>query len=308
MSPAQPHLAAAPAPARFLAVRGGPGGGQRALRGGLSRVSRTATSTSRRLSPRRATTRCYLLHGMPGIAVGVPLAGTPTSPTVADARDRPPARPPVHRRPPRGRARPPLQRRMGRPLGAPPSSSGIVPWVDSRSPDESGRAGPRAGRPLRRRLRAQMDIGLRSPHLFGGDRVVVGYFEPLHDGPFKHASRTDSRRTTRRSSRRPRRDAPSPRHKLLRLERTGRTATGSSRPTRLPVRPRAARRRSPGSLLPARESTGRVAGATRHRPALGVCAASLIRPQRAAFSLRRPLARLRGTRRMFCLPPGAERE
>jgi enterochelin esterase-like enzyme len=34
-----------------------------------------------------------------------------------------------------------------------------------------------------------MDIGLRRPSLFGAIEAWSGYFQPLHDGPFKHASR-----------------------------------------------------------------------------------------------------------------------
>ncbi len=62
----------------------------------------------------------------------------------------------------------------------------VVPWVDANLPtiaDRSGRtlAGLSAGG------FGAMDIGLRSPLVFGAMESWSGYFQPLRDGPFKHA-------------------------------------------------------------------------------------------------------------------------
>lgn len=64
----------------------------------------------------------------------------------------------------------------------------IVPWVDrhlATVPTPSGRvlAGLSAGG------FGAMDIALRNPSLFGRVESWSGYFRPLHDGPFKHASK-----------------------------------------------------------------------------------------------------------------------
>jgi enterochelin esterase-like enzyme len=64
----------------------------------------------------------------------------------------------------------------------------VVSWVDTRLPTEataSGRviAGLSAGG------YGAVDIGLRHPSLFGTIASWSGYFRPLHDGPFKNASR-----------------------------------------------------------------------------------------------------------------------
>jgi hypothetical protein len=63
---------------------------------------------------------------------------------------------------------------------------GVVPWVDAHLPsipEAAGRtlAGLSAGG------FGAMDIGLRSPMLFGRIESWSGYFTPLHDGPFKEA-------------------------------------------------------------------------------------------------------------------------
>jgi enterochelin esterase-like enzyme len=64
----------------------------------------------------------------------------------------------------------------------------VVPWVDGHLPTEataSGRviAGLSAGG------YGAVDIGLRNPSLFGTIESWSGYFRPLHDGPFKDATR-----------------------------------------------------------------------------------------------------------------------
>ena len=66
--------------------------------------------------------------------------------------------------------------------------SRIVPWVDAQLPTDPERsqrvlAGLSAGG------FGAMDIGLRSPRIFGTLESWSGYFTPLHDGPFKHADR-----------------------------------------------------------------------------------------------------------------------
>lgn len=64
----------------------------------------------------------------------------------------------------------------------------IVPWVDGHLAtvrSASGRvlAGLSAGG------FGAMDIALRNPSLFGRVESWSGYFRPLHDGPFKHATK-----------------------------------------------------------------------------------------------------------------------
>ena len=64
----------------------------------------------------------------------------------------------------------------------------LVPWIDTNLPtiaDPQGRviAGLSAGG------FGAMDIGLRHPDLFGAVESWSGYFTPLRDGPFKHASK-----------------------------------------------------------------------------------------------------------------------
>jgi enterochelin esterase-like enzyme len=64
----------------------------------------------------------------------------------------------------------------------------IVPWIDAHLPTiatAKGRviAGISAGG------YGAVDIALRHPGLFGTVESWSGYFRPLHDGPFKHASR-----------------------------------------------------------------------------------------------------------------------
>ncbi len=66
----------------------------------------------------------------------------------------------------------------------------VVPWVDAHLPtiaSASGRtlAGLSAGG------YGAMDIGLRSPSLFGRVESWSGYFRPLRDGPFKHSGRAE---------------------------------------------------------------------------------------------------------------------
>ncbi len=65
----------------------------------------------------------------------------------------------------------------------------LVPWVDAHLPTIPSRsarvlAGLSAGG------YGAMDIGLRHLDLFGTLESWSGYFEPLHDGPFKHSSPT----------------------------------------------------------------------------------------------------------------------
>ena len=64
----------------------------------------------------------------------------------------------------------------------------VVPWADTHLPTIAARnarvlAGISAGG------FGAIDIALRNPGLFGTVESWSGYFEPLRDGPFKHASR-----------------------------------------------------------------------------------------------------------------------
>jgi len=66
----------------------------------------------------------------------------------------------------------------------------LVPWIDQELPTIPTRsarvlAGLSAGG------FGAVDIGLRHPSLFGTIESWSGYFTPLHDGPFKDASRAD---------------------------------------------------------------------------------------------------------------------
>jgi S-formylglutathione hydrolase FrmB len=62
----------------------------------------------------------------------------------------------------------------------------VVPWVDAHLPTLATRSG-RTLAGLSAGGFGAMDIGLRSPHLFGALESWSGYFRPLHDGPFRAA-------------------------------------------------------------------------------------------------------------------------
>ena len=63
----------------------------------------------------------------------------------------------------------------------------VVPWVDARLPTEPT-AGGRVIAGLSAGGYGAADIGLRHPDLFRTIESWSGYFRPLHDGPFAHAS------------------------------------------------------------------------------------------------------------------------
>lgn len=63
----------------------------------------------------------------------------------------------------------------------------IVPWVDAHLPTVATRRG-RVIAGLSAGGFGAADIGLRHPDLFGTIESWSGYFQPLHDGPLKHAS------------------------------------------------------------------------------------------------------------------------
>jgi enterochelin esterase-like enzyme len=63
---------------------------------------------------------------------------------------------------------------------------GVVPWVDAHLPTIRTAAG-RTLAGLSAGGYGAVDIGLRSPLLFGRIEAWSGYFKVLHDGPFKHA-------------------------------------------------------------------------------------------------------------------------
>ena len=63
---------------------------------------------------------------------------------------------------------------------------GVVPWVDGHLPTVASAAG-RTLAGLSAGGYGAMDIGLRSPSLFGRVESWSGYFTPLRDGPFKGA-------------------------------------------------------------------------------------------------------------------------
>jgi len=64
----------------------------------------------------------------------------------------------------------------------------IVPWIDARLPTEPNAAG-RVIAGLSAGGYGAVDIGLRHPSLFKTVESWGGYFTPVLDGPFKHATR-----------------------------------------------------------------------------------------------------------------------
>ncbi len=65
----------------------------------------------------------------------------------------------------------------------------IVPWVDAYLPTQASAAG-RVIAGLSAGGFGAVDIGLRHPSLFGTIESWGGYFTPVLDGPFKHATRS----------------------------------------------------------------------------------------------------------------------
>jgi S-formylglutathione hydrolase FrmB len=65
----------------------------------------------------------------------------------------------------------------------------IVPWVDASLPTIATREG-RVIAGLSAGGYGAADIGIRNASVFGAIESWSGYFRPLHDGPFKDASRT----------------------------------------------------------------------------------------------------------------------
>jgi S-formylglutathione hydrolase FrmB len=125
----------------------------------------------------------YLLHGMPGdpdeyvnslailkVADGMISSGT-ASPFIAVM---PAAGPDVHYD---GEWAGPWERYL---------VQGVIPWVDAHLPTNAT-AGGRILAGLSAGGFGAMDIGLRSPSLFGRIESWSGYFMPLDDGPFKGA-------------------------------------------------------------------------------------------------------------------------
>lgn len=64
----------------------------------------------------------------------------------------------------------------------------IVPWVDANLPTDASPGG-RVLAGLSAGGFGAVDIALRNPGVFGTVESWSGYFTPLHDGPFKHASK-----------------------------------------------------------------------------------------------------------------------
>ncbi len=64
----------------------------------------------------------------------------------------------------------------------------IVPWVDASLPTIANREG-RVIAGLSAGGYGAVDIGIRHPQVFGAIESWSGYFRPLHDGPFKNATR-----------------------------------------------------------------------------------------------------------------------
>jgi enterochelin esterase-like enzyme len=168
----------------FSQVQAGPRGG-RVLRGTFPGELRPGLVY---LPPGFSTGRrypvVYLLHGMPGSPSEYP-AGT----GFLDAADEGIAdgtlRPFVAAMPAAG----PRGRYDGEWAGPWERSlvGEIVPWVDAHLPTEADAAGRTIGG-LSAGGFGAVDIALRHPGLFGRVASWSGYFEPLRDGPFRHAS------------------------------------------------------------------------------------------------------------------------
>ncbi len=180
---------ATPAPIGFTVAGTGPSGGT-LFQGTFP--SRTAPRPLRPgfvylppgFSPASRYPVVYLLHGMPGdpreyvapldivaVADGLIASGR-TRPFIAVM---PAAGPTVHYN---GEWAGPWERYL---------VDDVVPWIDAHLPTiatGTGRtiAGLSAGG------YGAADIGLRAPRMFGTIESWSGYFHPLHDGPFKHAS------------------------------------------------------------------------------------------------------------------------
>jgi enterochelin esterase-like enzyme len=129
----------------------------------------------------------YLLHGMPGdpreyvspldiagVADGLITSGR-TRPFIAVI---PAAGPTVHYN---GEWAGPWERYV---------IDDVVPWTDAHLPTIPTRSG-RTIAGLSAGGFGAADIGLRAPQLFGTIESWSGYFHPLHDGPFKHATPTE---------------------------------------------------------------------------------------------------------------------
>jgi S-formylglutathione hydrolase FrmB len=74
----------------------------------------------------------------------------------------------------------------------------VVPWADEHLPTMPSRA-ERVIAGISAGGFGAADIALRNPNVFGTVESWSGYFRPLHDGPFKHASASElSRNDPRR--------------------------------------------------------------------------------------------------------------
>lgn len=128
----------------------------------------------------------YLLHGMPGSPTEF-INGTDLAPFADKAIESGALRPFIAVMPAAGT----FPAYNGEWAGAwERAVVDLVPWIDRHLPTIRSRsarvlAGLSAGG------FGAVDIGLRHPELFGTIESWSGYFTPLHDGPFKHATRAD---------------------------------------------------------------------------------------------------------------------
>jgi enterochelin esterase-like enzyme len=168
----------------FAPVAPGPGGGQ-VLEGTFPGTLRPGDVY---LPPGFSTTTrypvVYLLHGMPG-SPSEYIAGTQLAAFADTAIGSGSVRPFIAVIPAAGSTphyngewAGPWERRL---------VSQVVPWVDSHLPTEATAAG-RVIAGLSAGGYGAVDIGLRHPALFQTIESWSGYFTPLHDGPFAHAS------------------------------------------------------------------------------------------------------------------------
>ena len=126
----------------------------------------------------------YLLHGMPG-SPSEYIAGTQLAAFADTAVDSGVLRPFIAVIPAAG----PSAHYNGEWAGPWEQElvSRLVPWVDDHLPTQATAAG-RVIAGLSAGGYGAVDIGLRHPELFQTIESWSGYFTPLHDGPFAHAS------------------------------------------------------------------------------------------------------------------------
>ena len=167
----------------FSPAGAGPGGGQ-ILRGTFPGTLRAGyVYLPPNFDPRERYPVVYLLHGMPG-SPSEYLYGTQLADFADAAITGDEIKPFIAVLPAAGPDRKYNGEWAGRWERA---VVGLVPWIDAHLPTIRARDG-RVLAGLSAGGFGAVDIGLRHLDLFGTIESWSGYFAPLHDGPFKHAT------------------------------------------------------------------------------------------------------------------------